>query len=199
MNQLANTRSELISRAEAKRILEPYFSTFRQTLRDAWEEWEHIPIEQRSKINARARANCLYDFIVHYARVHFANAPGVTLLERRGLFLLGFQGRITIRFKKLGPGKKTSNIQTQQQVDFNLQIKLPGILIADRLTVGYILDATQTSIKDVLVTLQTGRRLEWDIPIIETQPTVIEMPVAERQVERKARIRIKKPIEQINA
>ena len=81
------------------------------------------------------------------------------MFERRGLFLVGFDGRLTISFKKLGPGKKTYNIQTRQQVDFNLQIDLPGIPKAVRLNVGYVLDTSQTSIKDVLVTLQTGHSL----------------------------------------
>lgn len=199
MNDLALNEISAISRDEARQVLEPHFSTFGQVLRDAWAEWERVPVEQRSKLNSRARANCLYDFIVHYAKLHFADVPSVMPFERRGLFLLGFSGRLTIRFKKLGAGNKTSNVQTKQQVDFNLQIDLPGIPKAFRLTVGYVLDAAQTSIKDVLVTHQTGRRLAWDISIAQTPPTIFEMPVADAPLARKVKVRVKKETQQMKA
>jgi hypothetical protein len=199
MNDLASNEISMISRDEARGTLEPHFPVLRQVLRDAWEEWERVPVEQRSKLNARARANCLYDFIVHYAKLHFADVPGVIPFERRGLFLLGFSGRLTIRFKKLGAGNRASNIQTKQQVDFNLQIDLPGIPRAFRLTVGYVLDAMQTSIKDVLVTHQTGRRVEWGIPIAQTHPTILEMPMADATLERKVKVRVKKETQQMKA
>lgn len=195
MKKLQPRETMFISEGEAKKILEPHFPAFRRIMYAAWAEWELISSEQRAKLLARARANCLYDFIVHHAKVHFDKVKGVEPFERRGLFLLGFYGLLTIRFKKLGRGKRSSNIQTQQQIDFNLQIDLPGIPKAVRLTIGYVLDIPQTRIKDVLVTLQTGSQLAWHFPIQEANPVVVALPVSGTQTVRRAKVRAKKPIE----
>jgi hypothetical protein len=192
MNKLQAHQPMYISQSEAESVLNPYKPKLQRVIYDAWAEWERIPDEHRSKLNARARANCLYAFMVHYARVYFADEPEVTLLERRGLFLIGIANRITIRFKKLRHGKKTSNIMTHQQINFNLQLDLPGIPKAVRLTVGYILDVTQTRIKDVVVTLFQGRQLEWDFSINPQVATVVQMPINATQPPRKARVRAKK-------
>ena len=167
-----------ISQVDAEAVLQPHLPKLKQVIFDAWAEWERIPAARRSKMNARARAAILHSFMVHFAKMHFPPTDTVMPLERKGLFLVGISGVVTIRFKKFRYGKRTSNIQTNQQVDFDLQLDLPGIPKAARLTVGYILDASQTAIKDVLITFRQAEQLLWDFSIAGTQAQVVPMPFA---------------------
>jgi hypothetical protein len=193
MNKLS-TPLKPVSCDEAERLLSPHQAAFREIMESAWKEWERIPVELRSKLNARARANCLYDFIVHQARAHFQSLRDVEIIEKRGLFLLGFAGRIILRFKKLRANRLCSNVPTNQQLRFSLQLELPGIPLATRLNVGYMLDIAQTGIDSILVTLQSGREVLWDFPVLQgTQPSVVPLTLNRpRQAAAKVRARMAK-------
>jgi hypothetical protein len=182
-----------ISKERAMKILKPYVAILREVLSAAWADWEALPAKQRAKLNGRARASCLYDFMVDHVERRFGNNTNAFFFRRRGLFLLGLAGLVTLRFKKLGYGKKTSNIQTAQQVNiFGLQLELDGIPKAARLTVGYLLDPSQTFIKDVFVTLQMGNEVKWDFSLFEGQPALV-FPRNKRL--REAEVKVKaKPI-----
>lgn len=191
MNQIESDNALLISEQEAKFILEPHLSAFRQVMENAWQDWISIPDEQRVKLDARSRASCLYAFIMHHAKTRFDNVPGLKLIEKRGLFLVDVNDKVVVRFKKLGANKKTRNASTKQQITFGLQLELPGMPQAVRLNVGYVLNLTQTAFEDLFVTLQQGRKLKWDFPIPEISPSIIEMPVTAAHDESRVRVRAK--------
>jgi hypothetical protein len=196
MSQKPEDSPASISQEDAEVLLQPHLPKLKQVIFDAWAEWGKIPAVRRSKMNTRARAAILHSFMVHFAKVHFPQTNQVTPLERRGLFLIGIGGVVTIRFKKFRYGKRTSNIQTNQQIDFDLQIDLPGIPKAARLTVGYILDASQTAIKDVLITFRQAQRLLWDFSIAGTQAQVVRMPLpAAKSADATVRVRAKERVQ----
>ena len=200
MSNIQKQEPLLISREQAETLLQPYFPQLRKIVMDAWAEWERIPDDHRSKCHSRARANCVSDFMEHFARVHFSENAEVVPLERRGLFLIGIANEAVIRLKKFRSGRRISNIPTKQQIAFNLQLELPGIPKAVRLNVGYLLDITQTKIKDILVTLQHGRTVMWHFSIADQQSTVISMPLplTMPKAPKRAKVKVRKAEEKTN-
>lgn len=181
-----------MTRETAENLLKPYFPSLRQIILGAWADWESLPDEQRSKIDARARANCVNSFIVHNARKFFEDNNGVKVSDRRGLFLVEFFDELNLRFKKLTKDKKTSNVATKQQRNFVLQLELPGMPKVVRITVGYLLDVTQTKIKDIFLVLYHGAEIAWDISILNAKSSVIQMPLpTEQRQKRTVKVRAK--------
>ena len=177
-----------ISEDEANSILERLYPSFWLVVQAAWKDWEDIPVKQRTRLTARARAGNVSDFLAFHARVILNQLPGVNIIPYRGLFLVGVDGRVVLRFKKLRDDKKTSNILTRQQrlLRENRAAMLPGIPPkAAILVVGYLLNITQTGIEAVLITCQNGNRLEYFIPIPKTQAksssNIIDMPKREEK------------------
>lgn len=126
----------------------------------------------------RGRASsCVNSFIVHTARAVFDESNDVKVTDKRGLFLLDFQDELNLRFKKLTKSKKPSNARTAQQVDFTMQLELPGMPQVVRLTLGYILDPSQTKITDILVVHHLGKKLAWEISIFNSQSSVVQIPL----------------------
>ena len=194
MNTKTAQEPLFIAKDRAMDIIEPHYGRLEGSVRDGWADWEALPPKQRVKLNGRARASCLYDFIIDHVRRRFADVPNITFFERRGLFMLGIDGLVTLRFKKLRYGKKTSNIQTTQQMNiFGRQLDLPGVPKAARLTVGYMLDVSQSFIKSVLVTLQMGNEVMWDFSLSTSQQT-LAFPDSKQQQEAQVNVKTKAPL-----
>lgn len=165
-----------ITKEDAEDLLKPYFPILSGIVKTGWADWESLTDEQRAKLDARARANCVNSFIVHNARGVFDDTNDVKVTDARGLFLLDFQDELNLRFKKLTKNKKPSNVSTNQQVEFSMQMALPNMPKVVRLTLGYILDATQTVISDILIVYHQGRKLAWEISILNSQSSVVQLP-----------------------
>jgi hypothetical protein len=162
MNSLPPVQMELFSEDDADATLKPYYSGLRSALLGAWKDWEEIEPAMRVRLSSRARACMVYDFILFRARQYFAYFKEVEILERRGLFLFGVNGKVLFRFKKLNQKRKHSNIPTHQQIELSLQRELPGMPPkAVTLIVGYQLDLTQTNIAAMLITYPNGRQIAW--------------------------------------
>jgi hypothetical protein len=188
MNDLQELPEPLISKEEAKRLLQPYMQTFWEIMSDVWKAWEEIPEKQRMMMTTTARANNLYSFIIHHARSCFSDDPNIKIFDKR-LFLVGIKGLVLLRFKKLKgkDDKRSSNYPTLFQRDYSLQRLLPGMPHeAARLTVGYVLDVTQTFIESVFVTYPCGSILHWDFEVERRAAKVVAMPITQRR-ERKVR------------
>jgi hypothetical protein len=120
-------------------------------------------------------------------RAYFGKIDGITFIENRGWTLVGVDGRVLLRFKKLGKDKRSSNYPTAQQQKFAFQFELPGFPPeAARLTVGYQLNNLQTEIERILVTYPNGKQLHWDFEVLPqtSERTVIKLPQIEVPVER---------------
>lgn len=192
MNNLQDLPEPLISKEEAERLLTPYMATFWKIMLNVWKAWEEIPEKQRMMMTATARANNLYSFILHYARSYFSDNRDVKIIEKR-LFLVGIKGLVLLRFKKLKgiDDRRSSNYPTLFQRNYSTQKILPGMPPeAARLTVGYVLDITQTSVQGVFVTYPCGSILHWDFEVERSAKKVVPMPTPEQR-QRKRSVRAK--------
>lgn len=192
MNDLQELPEPLISKEEAQTLLQPYMGAFWKIMLTVWKAWEGIPEEQRMMLTPTARANCLHSFILHHARSHFHGKPDVQIIEKR-LFLVGIKGVVLLRFKKLKSidDKRSSNYPTLFQLGYSAQQVLPGMPPeAARLTVGYVLDVTATSIQGIFVTYPCGKMLHWDFEVERHATKVVQLPTPQ-QGERKRKVRAK--------
>lgn len=188
MSNLQEPPPPLISEEDAKRVLEPYMPVFWKMMLAVWKDWEEIPEKQRMMMTPTARANNLYSFILHYARSYFADVPGVTIIHKR-LFLVGIHGLVLLRFKKLKSvfDKRSSNYRTLFQINYSTQRDLPNMPPeAARLTIGYVLDITQTALHGLFVTYPFGDTLYWDFEVERQAVKVVPMPATQKR-ERKVR------------
>jgi hypothetical protein len=188
MSTLQTLTPSPISQDDAEAALERFYPAFWELMSTAWKKWESIPPNLRVELNTRARANCVSSFIAFNAESLFRKIPGATIIPSRGMILVGVDGKILLRFKKLDSDKRYRNILTRQQRMFALHQELPGMPAkASVLVVGYLLNTTETGVEAVLVTCTNGTRLEFffDVPKVETN--VVELPL--QQDKRKPRVR----------
>lgn len=154
---------------EGSSILGPILSRIHSALSNAWRDLESLPDPFRADMTARTRAGFLNDRILVHIRRLLDGETGVTFVRGRGgLTLLAFQQQFLIRFKKLRPDLRTSNIPTQQSLAFARQqtLELPGM--PPRLThlnAGYVLNRMQTEIASTHITCPAGREVAWEIPL----------------------------------
>jgi len=132
---------------------------------------------------------------VEEARKRFSGIAGVTIEERNGLFLLNFDGRALLRFKKLGGDLRPHSAPTIQTSLFDGQeplqpsmASLPLPLMPPKPTnvyAGYALSANGLELKGLYLVCPQGQRNAWveelprqqvsrlepiDVPLIE-QPS----------------------------
>lgn len=165
-----NNPIDLLSEDEARALLEKHLKELRQCISDAWAAWvllgSRAP-EFRVDLDAVARAACLSSHIRARVRECFQGreAEGIFIREKGRLFLLDICGKVLIRFKKLSIDLISSNVMTRQQMQLKFQLSLPGFPEATHLTCGYVLDALQTSIDQMVVTCRIGSSLRYKIDL----------------------------------
>lgn len=178
-----------LPREDALLFLNPHFGDFWSIAVSVWNAWENIPEDGRMMISPTARANVLFSYIVHYARSLFSDVESAKIYEGQ-LFLVGI-GDALLRWKKLKSHKdlRSRNYPTLFQQEYTKQRRLPGIPRSTRLTVGYVLDVTGTSIEALYITCPLGNRIAWYIEIPRPRaikvlplPTPQTMPPAVRAV-----------------
>jgi hypothetical protein len=93
----------------------------------------------RHGYSARTEASIIHDLMVAHLRVQLDGVPGVAFHLKRNLFLVGVDGKYTIRAKKLDKKLQPKNIPTQQVLDFlnQAQLELPGAENPTNIHVGY--------------------------------------------------------------
>ena len=129
--------------------------------------YRRIPAELLIEHEARSRANCTYDHMMAEAHRRFIGRQGMRLIEIRGLKVWAIEDHTVIRFKKMDDEGRSRNYQTKQAKAYDRGESFPEISApAVRLTVGYLADATATSIDRVQVALISGRRVAWCAAII---------------------------------
>lgn len=189
INKITGDIKMLITQSESLSILKPYQSKIRECVVSGWNAYITQYAHVRDVLTPRTRANIVFDHMCHHARQQFANTKDVHIRETNGLFLVDIQGKLQIRFKKLDDNNKSSNIQTQQTLNFYEQLELPGLPHATRLVAGYVLNDWETAIRTVTVTCPNGSEIEWYLeleepPKVETinLPTESEIPEIRRRV-----------------
>lgn len=178
MSNLRPRQLPLFKRNLADSVLQPHYPGFQGIIQGAWRDYLDLPDKTRAQFSPTVRANCVHSFMIFRARAYFMRIPKAYETNSYGQILFGINGQILIRFKKLRKNGRSSNYPTDHAVDFAAQMNLPGIEPAARVTVGYILNRTQTEIVAILVTYCIGKRIEWVIEIDEpnTQTNVVPYP-----------------------
>lgn len=87
-------------------------------------------------------------------------------MEKKGLFLLIFNERVCIRFKKLDGKMMSRNIPTQRTLFYLHQLELPEIPEITKMIAGYKLDRLQTEIEGVHITYPRGTKsIPWHLEL----------------------------------
>jgi hypothetical protein len=133
----------------------------------AWRDLDEVPAKIRSDMSPRTRAAFVNDRTILHARREFENDRRVAFIRGKGgLFVLGICEAFLLRFKKLKPSLRSSNIPTQQAMAFAQQGELENMPPAStHINAGYILNRMQTEIAAKFVTCPVGKRLEWVIDL----------------------------------
>lgn len=117
--------------------------------------------------DARATASNIYCHMLAEAERRLLNVPGVLLKDIRGLKAFLVSDVAVIRLKRMDEDGRSRNYPTKQAKDFDRGQPLPGLPPpATRLTVGYLADATGTSVQRVQVAKPTGREIDWCAAIV---------------------------------
>jgi hypothetical protein len=114
----------------------------------------------------RTRRSIVHDHIVDQAMQLFGGRIGVECMFVQKLFVVSFNNGIAIRFKKLDEKLRSSNIPTQQSIDFVEQSELPEIGSAYFLQAGYQLNSFESEISGIYLTCPSGSSSNfWDYKI----------------------------------
>jgi len=134
-------------------------------VRSAWGTYMSYPVSLRQAHTSRSRASLVHDHFVDFARQMFEPRVGVHCHEINKLFIISFNSGIAIRFKKLDECYRSSNIATQQSMDFLAQQNLPGVEAAVNLQAGYQLNTLETDLKGVYLTQPESNANAWVIEL----------------------------------
>ena len=171
-----------LSSDEAKELLAPFAAELCSCRQFAWLAWnEQVSADRRERLTSRSRSSCLNDFAVERAKEVFAGYEDVEGCSLLGFFRLYVGTKAVLRFKRLNRDKLAMNIRTEQQVAYYCDEHIPGIRPdRTRLTIGYILNPTETDIDDILITYQHGRKnLLWSFSLFDGAETIaIPQPAA---------------------
>jgi len=162
---------------QARELLSPHCERLRSTWCDAWSSWNsEVTSDGRGRLTTRSRSSCVNDFAVERAKEMFAGIDGVECCPILGFFKLYVENKAVLRFKRLNRDKLAMNVKTEQQVAYYQDEHIPGIRAGcTRLTIGYMLNLTETEIEDILVTYQLGRQrssLRWWFSILGDADTL---------------------------
>ena len=132
-------------------------------------------IEKRIIHSSRSRASLVHDHMVDRAIKYAAKESGVQIIEKSGLYLFVFDGKIAVRFKKFDEELKTRNQPSGQVEQFKAQMQLPGVQAAHNLESGYILSADAQSLAAVHLVCPSGTGVYWDILLTaQSQTSVVQ-------------------------
>ena len=178
-----------ITEDQAKEILLPYHQTFYDIIVEAWKRFHETCQDIKHILSPRSQSSIVFDFIKDNVNQKFQdNKKNIKIFEKRGLFLLNFDNKVMIRFKKLRNNKASCVLTRQSFCLFN-QLEVPGIPSPQKFIVGYELNSIRTEINSISVLYpKNSNQNFWSYdlePVVAPVPT-LEIPyrqiVAEQEV-----------------
>lgn len=155
--------------------IEPWLEDFDQIARIGHGRyWSYSP-EDLIELDSRAQAACTYSHMLAEAHRRFLDRKGVRPIEIRGLKLWLFEpADVVVRFKKMDEDGNTRNYPTKQAKDFDRGFDLPGLPMPPvRVTAGYLLDITGTSIERTQIARPLGQKQTmWCVAIVPEEDRV---------------------------
>ena len=128
--------------------------------------YRSYPSEYLIDHDARAAAACTYCHMVAEAERRWINRSGVTFKDIGGMKVWIVGGDAVLRWKKMDEDGRSRNYPTKQAKAYDQGAvfkELPPP--ATRLTVGYLLNPTQTEITRVQIAKPQGQAVEWCVAI----------------------------------
>lgn len=156
----------LLTEEQTTELVRPLASPLVACWYRAWKGWKAIPEDLRIRINQSptARANVVNALATSYAKELLPEIDSIEICEDLQFFKFYIGDTAVLRLKRLDDDRLARNFSTEQQKLWYAHRHIEGIKDgATRLTVGYVLDAAQQEIKEVLVTLQLKNDLVYAI------------------------------------
>jgi hypothetical protein len=169
---------------DAQQELGPHAPLIYRAIEKALAEFMDNHALLRYRYSARTEASIIHDLMVAHLRQDLDGIPGIGFRVKRNLFLVGVDGKWTIRVKKLDRKLMSSNIMTQQVMDFltQVQLRIPGVDEPTNLQAGYQRQGAQVTDSPVWLTCPNGQRVEWawrlEGAAADTSPIVVPIPQA---------------------
>ncbi len=151
---------------EARAVLLPHHDEVLGCVEEPWKQWRDIVMPLMPRVHARYRPNVMWGFIESQMRVRFGDVRGVELVEEGQRVMLGFKGKLLLRFKLMDADRMTRNFPTDTSNRFEEQQELPLYADLPRVTVGYRPNSLGTELLEVVVFFRVGAKLMWEYPLI---------------------------------
>jgi hypothetical protein len=146
---------------------ETFLNDFDQICRVAHATYQAYPPKVRLEHDRRAAAACTYSHMYEEAIRRWTDHAGIKGVDIRGRKVWVVGDHAVVRLKKTDEDGKSRNYPTKQDKDYDRGVPLPGLPEpAVRVTVGYLLDPTQTQIVRVQVSRPMGKGILWCAAIV---------------------------------
>ncbi len=166
----------IMTKEEAYAALSPYFPLFTKAVGSAWDMWINGDVASRMQ-HKRVRANVIwndYFYSMHraiedgdFGDVRFAKIP-----YNQGFAI---DGRFFIKFKKGDSNLLSSNLPTQNALNFHdPEIDMFGAEV--RLELLYVLDKSDIFIEKIVLVQRKEKFIAWAIDL--TEHNVVDLPEA---------------------
>jgi hypothetical protein len=152
-------RKNLLSRDEARAILEPHIQPLIQNLEDAWGWVQDImdeDDERRVVLDASLEAAMVSQRFIFQTRHQLEGTDRVKIKMHGRHMSVVFNEGLKLRFKKLDQKLRSGNVRTNRQRAIYHQYTLHGVNDPTDVTFGYVLTPAGDQIHGVYVTCPIG-------------------------------------------
>jgi hypothetical protein len=188
MDDLFIENRGVATQEEAEAILNPHLPILWECLNDAWQWVQNLltwDADARQTLMGRSRACIMYERATRLIEQRFNGMTGIRLARQRGFLQVVFNERLSLRFKKLRPGLRSSNVRTNAQRNIYFQHEFENFPpAATELTLGYLTDKAWMQIDGAFITCPVSwDRLKWSMPLLPpasgAQPVLEPLPQPE--------------------
>jgi hypothetical protein len=160
----------MLSEADARQILRGERAEAIVDIVDsAWD----AHLQERRARSRRTRANIVWDAMSDFAERTLVSMDGVARIERYGIPLYAFDDQLVLNFKKHTDDFLTHNVATDHQDRLARQGHLDGLPGIVRVTCGYVLDAAEAGVSQIVTVRRVADTLEWWIDMRELASGVL--------------------------
>jgi hypothetical protein len=162
-----------VEQAEAMDFLSPLMIPLHEGWHSAVGKYQSYAPEHIADHDDTAAAICIRCHMWTYVQNQIQGMPGVALLDARGLRLVNYFDRYVIRLKQVDGRGRHANYPTDQQVEFDKDIPLPGIpRAAIRVTSGYQLNEAADAIERIMVARILDKSTLWlsQVNVVAAEP-----------------------------